>query len=238
MEWCLGFGFLFAVFFPAMLQDFAWSRGGAAAAFSVGSLVQALLAPVSGMLVDRWGPRLVVVIGLGSMALGLAACSRVPDLWQFTLGFGVVVGLGVGLAGQVTHAALLSGWFHRRRGTILGLAFAGMGLGVQIISPLAQQLILHAGWRQTFVVLALGTAAYAGVVLLTLRNRPQDVGLQPYGAVSRPARTPRPAAAPPPLPQAWTVLQALQAREFWALTVAQLLIPVGISRLRSIKWRT
>ena len=67
----------------------------------------------------------------------------------------------------------------------IGFAFAGMGLGVQAVSPLAQQLILHTGWRQTFVVLALGTAVYAVLVLLTLRNRPQDVGLQPYGTVPR-----------------------------------------------------
>src|SRR5439155_27316774 len=94
--------------FPCYIQEFHWSRAGAAAAFSVGSLVQAILAPVGGMLIDRWGARLVVVSGLGSMAIGLAACSRVQALWHLTLLFGVVVGLGVGLAGQVTQRGAAS----------------------------------------------------------------------------------------------------------------------------------
>ena len=225
-----GIWFSFAVFFHAMVQELHWSRGGAAAAFSVGSLVQAFLSPVCGLLIDRCGPRRVVVSGLLSMAMGLAACRVVQELWHFTVLFGVLVGLGVGLAGQVTQAALLSGWFIRRRGTIIGFAFAGMGLGVQVISPLAQHLILRTGWRQTFVVLALGTAVYAVLVYLTLRNRPQDVGVQPYGTVQRQIGAAAPGAASPlrtPI-QPWTIQQALRTREFWALAVAQLLIPTAI----------
>jgi MFS family permease len=155
-----GIWFSFAVFFHVMVQELRWSRSGAAAAFSVGSMVQALLSPVCGMLIDRCGPRLVVVSGLLSMAVGLAACRGVQELWHLTVLFGVLVGLGVGLAGQVTHAALLSVWFVKRRGSIIGFAFAGMGLGVQAISPLAQHLILRTGWRQTFVVLYGRNAGY------------------------------------------------------------------------------
>jgi MFS family permease len=224
-----GIWFSFAVFFHAMVQELHWSRGGAAAAFSVGSMVQALLSPVCGLLIDRWGPRLVVVSGLLSMAVGLAACSMVQELWHLTALFGVLVGLGVGLAGQVTHAALLSVWFIRRRGSIIGFAFAGMGLGVQVLSPLAQHLIALVGWRQTFVVVALGTAVYAVLVSLTLRNRPQEVGLQPYGTVQRQTGAAARAASPlRALVQPWTVQQALHTREFWVLSMAQLLIPLAI----------
>jgi len=169
------------VFFHAMVHEMHWSRGGAAAAFSVGSIVQAILAPISGVLIDRWGPRRVVVAGLLSMAVGLAACSGVQELWHFTVLFGVVVGLGVGLAGQVTHAALLAVWFIKRRGSIIGFAFAGMGLGVQAMSPLAQHLILRTGWRQTFVMLAVGTAVYAVIVLWPLYLYALFFGLG-YGA--------------------------------------------------------
>jgi len=105
-----------------------------------------------------------------------------------------------------------------------------MGLGVQAISPLAQHLIVLVGWRRTFVVLALGTAVYAVLVSLTLRNRPQDVDLQPYGAEQRQPGAAAPRAAVPlraPV-QPWTVQEALRTREFWALAVAQLLIPTAI----------
>src|SRR5918911_3206024 len=93
-----GVWFSFAVFFHAMVQELHWSRGGAAAAFSVGSIVQALLSPVCGLLIDRWGPRLVVVSGLLPMAVGLTACRVVQELWYLTVLFGELVGVGVGLA--------------------------------------------------------------------------------------------------------------------------------------------
>lgn len=222
-----GIWFSFAVFFVAMLEESNWSRGGAAMAFSVGNVVQAVVSPAVGILTDRWGPRLVIVSGLLIGAAGLAACSLIFELWHLIVLFGVVVGLGVGLAGQVTHAALLSYWFIERRGTIIGFAFAGMGLGVKIVGPLSQSLILRFGWRQTFIVLAAITAAYAVSVALLLRNRPEDVGLQPYGqpAATLPASG---ATTPRQTAHTWTVKQALRTREFWALGFAQVLIPVGI----------
>ena len=219
-----GVWFSYAVFFVAMVEAFDWSRGGAAMAFSMGNVVQAAVSPLVGMLTDRWGPRVVVVGGLGAIAVGLAACSLVQTLWHLVVLFGVIVGLGVGLAGQVSHAALLSRWFVKRRGTMIGFAFAGMGLGVKVMGPLSQTLTSRLGWRYAFVVLGGVTALYALTVLLTLRNRPEDVGLQPYGAdesAGQPEATPSGEAS-------WTVRQALRTRQFWTLGLAQVLIPLGI----------
>ena len=219
-----GVWFSYAVFFVAMLEAFDWSRGGAAMAFSVGNMVQAASSPLVGMLTDRWGPRVVVVGGLGAMAVGLAACSLVQSLWHLIVLFGVIVGFGVGLAGQVSHAALLSRWFVQRRGTIIGFAFAGMGLGVKVMGPLSQALMSRLGWRQAFLALGVITALYALTVLLTLRNQPADVGQKPYGADEAAERR----ATGPEQEASWTVRQALRTRHFWALGLAQVLIPLGI----------
>lgn len=223
-----GVWFSFAVFFATMVEEFQWSRGGAAVAFSIGNLVQAALSPLIGVLTDRWGPRVIVVWGCGITAVGLAACSTVSTLWHLTVFFGVGVGLGVGLAGPVSHSALLAAWFVRRRGTIIGLAFAGMGLGVKLLGPLAQYLIMQVGWRQTFLLLAVCTLVYALLMALTLRNSPQDVGLQPYGAhPPGPVPTSLPGSVATPAP-AWTVRRAIRTREFWALSAVQMFIPLGI----------
>ncbi len=219
-----GVWFSYAVFLVALVEAFDWSRGGAAMAFSVGSVVQAASSPLVGMLTDRWGPRVVVVGGLGAMAVGLAACSLVQALWHLIVLFGVIVGFGVGLAGQVSHAALLSRWFVKRRGTMIGFAFAGMGLGVKVMGPLSQALMSRLGWRYAFVVLGGVTALYALTVLLTLRNRPEDVGLRPYGADGA-ADKPETATSGE---ANWTVRQALRTRQFWALGLAQVLIPLGV----------
>lgn len=223
-----GVWFSFAVFFVSMLEDFHWSRGGAAVAFSVGNLVQAALSPGIGVMTDRWGPRLIIVAGCLIMAVGLAACSLVQSLGHFTAFFGVAVGLGVALAGPVSHSALLASWFIRRRGTIIGFSFAGMGLGVKIIGPAAQALILSMGWRYTFLVLAGFTVIYALIMALTIRDTPHDVGLRAYGVedATKGVSTTSPARQVPR--QEWTVRQALCTREFWALSAVQLFIPLGI----------
>lgn len=222
-----GVWFSFAVFFVVMVEDFHWSRGGAAIAFSFGSLMQAALSPLVGLLTDRCGPRRIVVVGLIIGAVSLAACSLVQTLWHFIVLFGMGVGSGVALSGPVSHSALLASWFVRRRGTIIGFAFAGMGVGVKVLGPLAQHLILLLGWRQSFVILGLGTLAYTVFVALTLRNTPQDVGLEPYGKVEHSLATVSPSGRQMPRPS-WTVRQAVRTREFWALTVVQMLIPLGI----------
>lgn len=77
-----GVWFSFAVFFVAMLEDFGWSRGGAAMAFSIGNLMQAGLSPLVGVLTDRCGPRRVINLGLAIGAVALAACSQVQTLWH------------------------------------------------------------------------------------------------------------------------------------------------------------
>lgn len=225
-----GVWFSFAVFLVAVLEDFGWSRAGASMAFSVGNLVQAALSPVIGMLTDRWGPRSIIVAGCLVTALGLAACSLVQALWHLMVAFGIVVGLGVALAGPVSHSALLASWFVHRRGTIIGFAFAGMGLGVKLLGPLAQYSVLSVGWRSTFLLLALLTVVYSVAIALVLRNTPQEVGLQPYRD--------RPLSASPSghelsttqstQRQAWTVAQAVRTPEFWALFAVQIFIPLGI----------
>ncbi len=223
-----GVWFSFAIFFVALLEDFAWSRAEASLAFSIGNLLQALLAPVVGVLTDRMGARRVVSTGLALIALALAGCSQVQTLWHFLVLFGLGVGSGVALAGPVSHSALLADWFTRQRGAIIGFAFAGMGIGIQLVGPLAQYLILLIGWRQSFMALALGIAAYTVFVAFTLRNHPNLVGLEPYGA-SEPASSQTTRSQNPPKPQhLWTVREALRTREFWALSMAQVLIPVGI----------
>ena len=226
-----GVWFSFAIFFVALVEDFGWSHADASLAFSLGNLLQAALAPLVGVLTDRLGARRIVSTGLGLMALALAGCSHVQTLWHFLVFFGLGIGGGVALAGPVAHSALLANWFVRQRGAVLGFAFAGMGIGVQLVGPLVQQLILLAGWRQSFIVLAVSTAIYAVFVALTLRQHPHQAGLEPYGA-SQPdsSQSKQPTTVYTPLQsrRLWTVHEALKTREFWALALAQVLIPAGI----------
>src|SRR6185295_3932240 len=76
-----GLYFSFPVFFVALVEEFGWSRGATAAAFSISSVVQGVLSPVVGMLVDRVGPRRVMLAGVWVLGGGCVLSSRIESLW-------------------------------------------------------------------------------------------------------------------------------------------------------------
>ena len=84
----------FSVFYVALLRDFHWSRASTASIFSTFVIVGGIASPVSGALVDRFGPGRVVAIGGAVLAAGMLICSGLTELWQFYLAFGVVAALG------------------------------------------------------------------------------------------------------------------------------------------------
>src|SRR6185295_14297490 len=154
-----GLYFSFPIFFVALFEEFGWSRGATALAFSISSITQGLLSPVVGTLVDRFGPRRVILSG--TFVLG-AACllgSRVGSLWSLYLITGVLSAVGVCAVSWVPSGALIARWFAERRGSMMGIAFSGMGAGVLLMGPLTQWLIDGYGWRAAYLVLGAGTLA-------------------------------------------------------------------------------
>ncbi len=208
-----GLFFSFSVFFVALIEEFHWSRGLTAGALSISTIVQGVLAPVVGVLVDRVGPRRVILGG--TLALGgasiLAATIQMP--WQLYLYTGVLGGVGLVTVGWVPMSVLLSRWIVERRGRMMGLAFSGMGVGVFVMGPLTQWLIAVLGWRQA-------TAAIGVAVLIVL-----------IPAAWLGTRDPvRPREAGPRLGSGapGAVADALRSRAFWALFAAYFLTPLAV----------
>jgi predicted MFS family arabinose efflux permease len=148
----------FPVFLPALLAEFGGSRGATASTASLLWLGGALLSPVAGYLVARWNPRLLVSLGLGLVAAGMVAGSLAPSLPAFLVAMGLGGGIGLGLTGMTTHAALIADAYVRRRGLATGIAFGGSMAAYALAAP-AQWLITHWGWRQAFWCYATAIAA-------------------------------------------------------------------------------
>lgn len=222
-----GIYYSFSVFFVALLGDFGWDRAPTAGAFSLFLVVSGLGGIASGALVDRFGPSRLMPAGALLLASGLAATSRITQLWEFYLYFGVVCGLGLSMSGWVPTVAVISRWFVLRRAVTMGVAGAGIGLGIVVMVPLAQHLISSFGWRTTYLFLAgaalFGIAPQAAVLLV---GNPGKLGLRPDGMAS--------SAAPPDsrdlarakrlvivdqqwASRAWTVSTAACTRRFWLL---------------------
>lgn len=116
-------------------QDTGWSRTLIASAVSVGLLLFGFAGPLVGWLVDKLGPRLVMLAGLGLMIFSMVASALMQTPWQMLLFWGAVSGLATGLVGAVMGTAVANRWFYARRGMVLGIFGAATSAGQLIFLP-------------------------------------------------------------------------------------------------------
>jgi MFS family permease len=154
-----GVMFSFSVFLVPLLEEFRWSRGLAAGAFSLSSVVQGVLSPVVGTFVDRVGARRVILTGAVVIAVSCLLASRITQVWHLYAVTGIVTAVGVCAVGFVPSGALVAQWFAHRKASMMGIVFSGMGVGVLTVGPLAQWLISAYGWRHAYMVLGVGALA-------------------------------------------------------------------------------
>ena len=218
-----GVWYSYSVFLVALLRDLGWSRSVLAGAFSMFVIVHGLSGPALGWLVERLGPRRVIMSGAGATGLGLLLAAQTEAPWQLYVSFGVVAAAGVSSSGWVPSVILVRGWFPTHLGTALGIASAGIGVGIFALVPLAQVLIDHVGWRSSFRLLGLlvvGWVVPATALLVrdpferggpTGPQAPADARGGSLGAAGS-ASASRPAAG-----AHWTLAAALRSWRFWTV---------------------
>jgi MFS family permease len=182
MAYWFGLRTSFSVFFVALTDQFHWGRAEAAAALSIAMVAYMVMAPIVGILVDRIGPRRVMLPGIALTGLGLLLCTQIETLTQFYLFYGVVAGIGIPCLSIAPFTIILSHWFERKRGTANGLASVGMGMSSLLFVPLFQYLISLWGWRSSFFIFSLLVLAIPlPLNAIFLKHRPEDIGLLPDG---------------------------------------------------------
>lgn len=174
-----GVWYSFSVLYIAIINDFGWQRATTAGIFSLFTISHYLCAFLTGWLIDRFGPRLVIPFGALWLAISLAMLTRASNIWDFYLIYGIMAAIGVSLIGFVPHATFLPRWFSRRRGLAIGLAMAGVGVGMLTIPPFMQHLISQYGWRHAYKILAIIVLFVIPINLFFQRRDPAQVGLHP-----------------------------------------------------------
>ncbi|HXH14247.1 MAG TPA: MFS transporter [Alphaproteobacteria bacterium] len=214
----------FTVFFVAFLEEFGWSRADTSVAYSVAQLISGASAPLIGVLVDRLGPRLLVLLGGIILAVGLAANAYVTSLWQLILLYGLVMTLGANCLGLLVSAPLVSRWFVRKRGMAIAIVQSANGFGRATSTPLVQLLISAVGWRVAYLVLAVFMAVLIVPLMRLFQIRePGDMGLLPDGIV--PSRTQGASTSTPSFrggvrqapPHDWSLWEAMKTLHLWLL---------------------
>jgi MFS family permease len=211
----------YAVFLLAFIEEFRWSRAETSIAYSVSQLVAGGSSPLVGAMVDRLGPRRLLVLGGVLLFAGLVGSALISALWQNILLYGIVMTIGANCLGLVVFVPLLSRQFVRRRGMAISIVQSANGFGRAASAPLVQFLISTIGWRETFWAQAVFIAAAVPLLATVFRRAAR------YPIASAPSAI-NPASDDAPLPASnWTLSAAIRTPHFWLLFAVYLFTGLG-----------
>lgn len=208
-----------AVFFPALLKHFGWSRAYLSTLGSAGAIAAGLVGPLVGWLLDRFEARRVMVAGTAATAIAFMAASRVNSYFPLLLA-NLVIAIGVTAATVIPCSLIVSNWFGARRGLALGVTFAGTSIGGMGMTIVSSYAIASGGWRTGYVTLAIPMIVVViPILLLAVRSRPPDANPATHLSTAHPSTM---------LP-GLELAEAMRTRSFWLISAAQFLFACSIA---------
>jgi MFS family permease len=205
--------YTFGLFLKPLASSFGWVRASISIAFSIAALTVAAVSPVLGLLLDRYGPRKIILPCIVVFSGALASLALLtPNLSHLYAVFFVL-----GLAGNGTaylgYSRAIASWFSKRRGMAFAVMLAGGGVGAMLVPPFAQALISNYGWRTAYA--GVGCVAFVvgfPLAALYVRERPATESTE-LDSVKVGA----------------SVRQAVSGRIFWILMVTVFLYSIGVN---------
>ena len=170
------------VFINPLEAEFGWSRLSISWAGGISLLIFGIGAPLTGWLLDRFGPRRVMLGGLTLLGLGVTATTLIQELWHLILLWGLVIGIGAAGMSSVLAASIATRWFVTRRGLALGILSGASSTGQLIFIPLLMMVTVASGWRAAALIMVAVSIGMIALIGFGMRNAPSDVGLEPYGS--------------------------------------------------------
>lgn len=213
-------------------EEFGWSATALALAYSLHRAETGLLGPIQGWLLEHFGVKTVMRIGVVLLSVGFMLLSQINSLLTFYLTFALMA-LGGSLMGILSLMTVLVNWFEKKRATALALMQTGMSLGGLAV-PVVAWALLTFGWRNVTFASGVIMLLFGLPLVQLMRSRPEAYGLHPDG-------TPRPEEETnltsqsdvPPVAsirhQDFTPRQALKTRAFWFLSLGHALAVTVVS---------
>jgi len=207
----------YGAYFVLLQDEFGWSKTLLAGAFAMARIESGILGPLQGWMVDRFGPRVVVQVGLTIFGIGFMLFSQVDGLLSFYFIF-FVLAVGSSLGGFVSVTVSLVNWFHRHRAKAISISQVGFAIGGLSV-PLVVLALEGIGWR--------ATAFASGVLILVVglplgrvvRHRPEDRNETVDGLVDDPLPSRPSANVAEARPADFTARQAMRTQAFWLISL-------------------
>jgi sugar phosphate permease len=197
-------------------NEFHWSRATISLAVGVNLLLYGAVGPFAAAIMDRFGVRRTMALSVALTAAAVASSPLMRQSWELILLWGVVVGLSCGVIGAYLAAFIAARWFRARQGLVVGVLTAANAGGQLVFLPTMASIVTLAGWRVMSLTLGAAVLALIPILIFAMRDRPEDLGLAPYGD----PRGPQPVIRSPGNPVA-VALRALndsvRSRDFWLI---------------------
>lgn len=174
---CLGILYAWSVFNKALVTESGWSAAEASAPYATATITFSICLLIAGILQDRMGPRLILLLGTTLTGAGMIASSFIDSPMMLNITFGIVTGAGIGFGYACLSPSAMK-WFHpSKKGMVCGIIAAGFGLAAIYLAPLTSMLIGQMGIQSSFLILGIGILAIAVPLAATINNPPE--GYQP-----------------------------------------------------------
>lgn len=226
-----GSGFYsFSIFIKPIESEFGWSRSEISLTMSIYLVIGGIIGPVAGQMVQKFGPRKVMLFGAVSAGACFMAVSQTNSLWYFYTAYALLA-VSVSCIGIIPISSLLSNWFEQKRGTAIGMSMVGIAFGGLILAPVVGAVTSRWGWHFAFLGIGLLVWAVAiPLIFFVLRNTPAELGLKPDGRGRISDLKPHAPDIPDEAEAAlildgWETRQALSSRTFWLIFVSFFLAP-------------
>lgn len=211
----------FSALFNPIVAEFGWSRASVAFAFSLRSEVGGIASPIVGWTVDRVGSRRLMMAGIFFVSAGFLLMSQMQSLPFFYFSV-IVIAIGMSATAGPVGMVAIAHWFKKRRGRALAFMTAGAGTsGVMVL--VLEGMISSFGWRDALIVLAIVQLVVCLPLAMSIRDKPEDLGLLPDGEPSEPG-----VSVAQGTPEGLTLRRALRLRAFWQMAFAVMLVNVGM----------
>lgn len=225
--WIVGAGFSLEALIGALMfhsygayvvvlrEEFGWSKTMLSAAFAMARAESGILGPVQGWLTDRFGPQILIRVGMTIFGVGFMLLSQIGSPVTFFLTF-FMLALGSSLGGYLPISVAIVNWFRRKRALALSISSTGMSVG-GLLTPVVVLGLTRLGWRWT--------AFLSGVLILLVglplsrivrRHRPEAYGLEPDGDTAATLEVGA-AVRPRPAPVDFTAREAMRAPALWLI---------------------
>ncbi|MGE3538934.1 MAG: MFS transporter [Candidatus Tectimicrobiota bacterium] len=212
----------FGVFITPLAEDMGWSHSALSFSYALSALTTGIGVLIVGSFMNTRSVRLIFFLSTLVHCFGIYMTSTATTIGMFYFWYGFVASVGRS-AFFLSTTTLITRWFEKRRGLVMGIMMAGNGVGPFVFSPVVTWMIFQWGWQTSYVILSILMTIFLSLSSFLICNHPHEKGLLPYGASPRPAPvTPQPAAAAAARParregSLWG--EVLRMEGFWSLSL-------------------